>query len=130
MPDRELAADGLTVQRWKRYEVENYLLHPEALVRFITNRVGPLFATEAEKYLTDNLPPVAYRDPLADDDYLISTPASKTLLTGFFKVASMKIKKAEFYLVAEQMRAEEIHPEVKTILDGIAETLGIPRSRE
>ena len=56
---------------------------------------------------------------------LTSTPASKTLLPGLFAEASMKIKKAEFYLVAEQMRPDEIHPEVKTILDGITEALDI-----
>ena len=128
--NHDLAADGLTIQRWKRYEVENYLLQPELLVRFVNERAGPLFATEAQKYLADRLPPAAYRDPLSDDDYLISTRASKTLLPGLFAAASMKIKKAEFYLVAEQMIVDEIHPEVKTILDAIATTLDIAKSRE
>lgn len=130
MPDHELAADGLTIQRWKRYEVENYLLHPEALLRFVNQAAGPLFVEEAQKYLTDKLSPAAYRDPLSDDDYLTRTPASKMLLPGLFSAASRNIKKAEFYLVAEQMRADEIHPEVKAILDSIAETLGVPDSRE
>jgi hypothetical protein len=106
MPDRELSADGLTTQRWKRYEVENYLLHPESLVRFVTDRLGPLFADAARTYLKDKLPPAAYRDPLSDDDYLTSTPASKNLLPGFFA-------------------ADEIHPEVIAVLDSIAKTLGI-----
>ena len=128
--DHELAANGLTIQRWKRYEVENYLLHPEALLRFVTDWIGPLFSEAAHKYLEDNLSPAAYRDPLSDDDYLTSTPASKTLLPGFFSAASMNIKKAEFYRIAEQMRADEIHPEVKAILNGIARTLDIPSSRE
>jgi hypothetical protein len=130
LPDHELGADGLTIQRWKRYEVENYLLHPETLLRFVTDRAGPLFANAARKYLMDKLSPAAYRDPLSDDDYLTSTPASKTLLPGFFTAASMNIKKAEFYLVAEQMRVNEIHPEVKAILNNIAKTIDIPRNHE
>ena len=129
-PDHDLMADGLTIQRWKRYEVENYLLQPEALLRFITDQSGPLFADAARRYLQDKLSPAAYRDPLSDDDYLTNTPASKTLLPGLFAAASMNIKKTEFYRIAEQMQPEEIHPEVKAILDGIARTLDIPSSSE
>ena len=99
-------------------------------MRFVTDRAGSLFADAARKYLADKLSPAAYRDPLSDDDYLISIPASKTLLIEFFMAASMNIKKAEFYLVAEQMRVDDIHPEIKAILNGIAKTLDITRSRE
>lgn len=124
-PEHELVAEGLTIQRWKRYEIENYLLHPESLVRFVRERTGPIFAQSARNYLMDRLSPAAFRNPLSDDDYLISTPASKTLLPGLFSEVSIDIKKAEFYLIAEQMQREEIHHEVIDILDGIAETPGI-----
>lgn len=123
--DHDLSADGLTIRRWKRYDVENYLIHPGALLRFISKRVGELFEEPARKYMQDEMPPAAYRDPLSDHDYLVRTPASKTLLPGLFAAASMSLKKVEYYLVAEQMEAREVHPEVRTSLDAIASTLGV-----
>ncbi|MFQ5779856.1 MAG: ATP-dependent endonuclease, partial [Nitrospiria bacterium] len=125
--DRELMVDGLTILRWNRYESENYLIHPEMLLRFISKRIGPLFTDSAKKYLEDEMPPAAYRSPLIDHDYLVNTPASKTLLPGFFASASMKLRKAEYYLIAEQMRPNEIHSEVVDKLDAIAQALGIEK---
>jgi hypothetical protein len=125
LPDRELRADGLVIERWSRYEAENYLIHPEALIRFIRQRVGPMFADAADKYLRDEMPPAAYRDPLSDHDYLTNTPASKSLLPGLFAAASDKLRKPEYYLIAEQMHGDEIHPEVKQKLDAIAEAFGL-----
>lgn len=125
LPDRELRADGLVIERWSRYEAENYLIHPEALIRFVRQRVGPLFADAADKYLRDEMPPAAYRDPLSDHDYLTNTAASKSLLPGLFAAASDKLRKPEYYLIAEQMHPDEIHPEVKQKLDTIAEAFGL-----
>jgi len=125
LPDRELRADGLVIERWSRYEAENYLIHPEALIRFVRQRVGPLFADAADKYLRDEMPPAAYRDPLSDHDYLTNTPASKSLLPGLFAAASDKLRKPEYYLIAEQMHSDEIHPEVKHKLDTIAQAFGL-----
>jgi len=125
LPDRELRADGLVIERWARYEAENYLMHPETLMRFIRQRVGPLFADAADKYLRDEMPPAAYRAPLSDHDYLTNTPASKSLLPGLFAAASDKLRKPEYYLIAEQMHPDEIHPEVKRKLDTIAQAFGL-----
>ena len=36
-PDDELTSAGLAVLRWRRYEIENYLLQPEAIKRFTDN---------------------------------------------------------------------------------------------
>jgi len=38
LPDHDIASEGLRIERWKRYEVENYLLHPNALARFVRKR--------------------------------------------------------------------------------------------
>ena len=35
LPEREISGPGLIIHRWKRYEIENYLLVPEALRRYI-----------------------------------------------------------------------------------------------
>lgn len=125
MPDHDLTANGLTISRWQRYEVENYLLVPDALLRFIGRQSLPLFEDAARKHLADEIPPAAYRTPLSEHDYLTNTPASKTLLPGLFAAASMSIKKKEYYLIAAQMLKDEVHPEVRDKLDEIASALGV-----
>lgn len=122
LPDHEVDADGLQVERWERYEAESYLVYPEALRRFVESRIGELFAHKADDYLKDHLPPSVYRDPVLPDDYFTGTPASKTLLPGFFKAANLEINKQEYYQIAEQMRPEEIPEEVSLKLDAIVRT--------
>lgn len=124
LPDRELAGEGFTIGRWTRYESESYLMHPDALLRFISAEL-PIFKTPAESYLHDELPGIVFKEPLGEHDYLNRTPASKTILPGFFKSAHIHLPKYEYYRVAEQMRPEEIVNEVKKKLDDIAGILGI-----
>lgn len=129
LPAHEVSADGLTIVRWRRYEAENYLIHPEALARFVRGAMPDIFTTaSAEKgldYLKNQLPPAVYRDPLADHDYLNATPASKTLLPGFFEAAGVPLTKNEYYQVAAQMLPEEISDEVKEKLDQICEVFEV-----
>ena len=120
LPDREVAADGLVVGRWNRYEAESYLLHPEALRRFIEMRGAWLMA---QQYLEDQLPPAVLRSPLEDHEYLLNTPASKVLLPELFRAAGVSISKQEYYRVAEQMKPEEIAPEINQMLDAIREVI-------
>ncbi len=124
LPEHEVRADGLVVLRWERYESESYLVHPEALLRFVRSRL-PLFPGQAERYLRDQLPPAVYREPLQTTDFLRATPASKTLLPGLFDAAGLQVGKKEFYLVAEQMTPEEVPSEVKEKLDAIHQALGL-----
>ncbi|MBU0508185.1 AAA family ATPase [bacterium] len=124
LPDQEIAADGcLSIVRWKRYEIENYLLHPNALERFITGTQQDLFAqgriAKAKQFLRDTFPPDAIQHPHGDNPYLVSVPASKEILPALFKAVEMAVTKSEYYKIAEQMKPEEIHPEVTDILNKI-----------
>ncbi len=121
LPDREVASEGLAIERWTRYEAESYLMYPDALVRYVASRTGPLFAGLGRSFLQDELPPAAYRDPLGNHDFWVNTPVSKTLLPRFFQEVQLPLSKAEYYLVAEQMLPEEIPAEVKSKLDRMAE---------
>jgi predicted ATPase len=125
LPEHELRADGLEVLRWERYEAESYLIHPGALLRFIESHAPPLFVSAAEAYLRDQLPPAVFREPLQSHDYLVTTPASKTLLPEFFKAASLQVGKKEYYLVAEQMHNDEIATEITRKLDAIHQAFGL-----
>jgi hypothetical protein len=127
--DHEVSGENLTILRWKRYEIENYLLHPDLLVRFIEGKEPDLMsmaaAESARQFLRNELPPAALADPLGDHDYLMSTPASKTILPRLFETAGVDVSKKDYFQIAQQMRRSEIHPEIHEKLDAIAEALGI-----
>ncbi len=127
LPDHEIMADDLTVLRWRRYEIENYLLHPDVLLRFVTGPALDIFSAArrdaAEKYLKANLPPAALSHPLEDSDYLVATASSKTLLPTFLEAAGVGLSKKDYYQIAAVMKKEEVHPEVKQKLDEMERVL-------
>jgi len=120
LPDREIAADGLTILRWERYEAESYLLHPTSLERFLDTEKGPLFAKPAMDYLRDQLPPAFFHSPLEASAFLRAEPASKTLLPDLLAKAEVAISKSDYFLLAQQMRREEVPPEVEEKLNAIS----------
>jgi predicted ATPase len=132
LSEREISADNLTILRWKRYEIENYLLHPNALLRFVEGPEPDLLSNirrkNGEAFLKENFPPPAFTDPLKDSDYLVATAASKSILPGFFEKADTKLSKKDYFQIAGQMKPDEIHPEVTSKLDAIAAivTEGLP----
>jgi hypothetical protein len=132
LSDHEINAQGMTVLRWKRYEAENYLIHPQAIARFVEGIQPDLFSSASAmrglSYLKEQLPPAVYNHPLQDHDYLNVTPASKTLLPGFFDAANKPISKNEYYQIASQMLPEEIPEEVREKLDAIYKQLGNPEN--
>lgn len=126
LPKREVLAEGLEVRPWRRYEAENYLIHPTVLRRFVTKRSpGELFVGPAEQFLCDELPRIVFNNPLRDHDYLNRTPASKVLLPGYFKAAQASVPKEDYYQIAEQMEKDEIADEVKEMLDAIAHAFSL-----
>lgn len=129
LPDHELVADRFTILRWRRYEAESYLVHPKALKRFVAGNPPNLFTQESanrgEQYLSNELPPAVFSNPLAEHDYLSATPASKTLLPGFFQAAGMSLTKEEYYEVAARMEPNELPDEVAEKLTLIYTALGL-----
>ena len=49
--DTEITGAGLQRLRWRRYEIESYLVHPDALTRFIEATVGAGAAAHVEDML-------------------------------------------------------------------------------
>ena len=119
LPDREITADGLTILRWERYEAESYLLHPASLERFLNAEKGPLFAKPALDYLREQLPPAFFHSPLEASTFLRAEPASKTLLPDMLAKADVAISKSDYFLLARQMKREEIPHEVEEKLNAI-----------
>ncbi len=129
LEDHELTAEGLTILRWKRYEVENYLIHPASLARFVEGATPDLFsaasAQEGMNYFRNELPPAVLANPLYEHDYLEVTPASKTLLPGFLQAAGISLTKNEYFQLAAQMLPNEIPQEISQKLEVIADAFGI-----
>jgi hypothetical protein len=128
IPAHEMETDGLTIRKWKRYEIENYLLVPEAIRRFLSPDPQDMFtshdANKALEYLKTQLPPAVFSEPLSDEtEAVVEIPASKKLLPQMFDRTNRKLEKNDYYLIAEQMAENEIHEDIKTVLDAIAALL-------
>ncbi len=125
LPDREVVADGLRIIRWKRYEIENYLIVPDAVRRFLAQRDAELFAhAAAEKamdYLKSQLPGSFFEKPLSNETKaIVEIPAKKQLLPQMFEAAGQPLDPSDYKLLAEIMKPDEVHPDVIAVLDEIA----------
>jgi len=120
-PERDIKTNGLEIFKWERYEIENYLLHPESIGRFVEPILGPLFSDIAVKAMKNMLPPAVMSDPLANHDYLERTPASKELLPRILE--GLDVPKAEYYRIAEAMKPEELHDDIGKFFDSLASQL-------
>ena len=117
-PDAETTGAGLAVLRWRRYEIENYLLQPEALKRFVA---FPLSDVRIEDAFWSQVP--RGTDLFGDHVSLVRVKASTEFLGPLLDNLERSTPKRDLYLLAAAMRAEEIHPEIREKLDRIAESL-------
>ena len=127
----EITGQGLQKLRWRRYEIESYLIYPSALKRFIVNQIGESASAphieEMQKYLNDNFPPAILREPLADHEYLNTTKARTKLLPPILDAAGLQgFPYTRYHEIAAHMLPEEIHPEVREKLDSICQAFNIP----
>ena len=116
----EISAEGLKIIRWDRYEIENYLVHPALIKRFLKKKAhGSLFSRAGEDEMNNILPPIVIQSPLNDHEYLKTVKASKSILPKIFSAAAISINKQEYYNLAEEMQKNEIPPEVEEKLNEI-----------
>ena len=117
-PERETTRLGMEVFRWKRYEIENYLFHPDPIARFLR---FPLSIESVQREFRGMVPPGA--DLFGDSVVFVRSKGSTELLMPLLKAAGHPTNKSDLYLIAEAMKPEEIHPEVVQKLDRMAEVL-------
>ena len=126
----EITGAGLQRLRWKRYEIESYLVHPDALARFVEAVVGAeAAAPHVEDMLAhwrDKFPPAVVREPLGDNEYLNVTKARTRLIRPLLEAAGLHgLPYTRYHEIAQGMLPEEIHPEVTEKLDAICRAFGV-----
>ncbi len=113
----------MRVLRWRRYEIENYLLQPEAIARFID---FPLMQARVDEVFWKQVPPGT--DLFGEHVALGRVKASDEFLVPLLKDVGKNTPKRDLYLLASAMHEDEIHPEICEKLDSIAESLNPPLS--
>lgn len=129
IPPTPITGAGLQRMRWKRYEVESYLLHPEALGRFVRLVVGasqaPKHVEALHQHFRDNYPPRFLDDPLGDYAMLVGTKARTLLVPPALTAAGLPgFDYTRYHEIAATMRPDEIHPDVREMLDAIMRAFG------
>ncbi len=119
---KEDLGDGLVLSRWARYEIENYLLVPRAIAAAGGWGDESLFSDRVLEEFHREVPPGA--DLFSDIAGLARVKASDKFLPALLAAAERDLPKRDYFLVADQMRPEEIHPDVVVKLDLIAACLG------
>jgi predicted ATPase len=120
---------GFQRWRWRRYEIESYLVHPQALERFVVNMVGeggsPSHVADLQQHLTDTLPRAIVDRPLDNHAYLNNTKARTEILPPALTAAGLPgLPYTRYHEIAALMLPEEIHPDVREALDAIVRAFG------
>ncbi len=117
-PERETTRLGMEVLRWKRYEIENYLFHPDAISRFLN---FPLSNESVRRQFQKMVPLGA--DLFGNSVVFVRAKGSTELLMPLLKAVGHAVPKSDLHLIAGAMKPDEIHPEVVEKLDRMAEVL-------
>lgn len=117
------APDGMIRLMWRRKEIENYLIHPAAIRRYVEGIADELLAERVHSYVRDNLPPVLFENPHGTAPP--ADPEGKSFLAEVLEEAELNVSEHRYDELAAEMRSEEIHPEVVEKLDTIADHFGL-----
>ena len=125
-----ITGSGLQRLRWRRYEIESYLVHQDALARFVESFVGADSATphidDMRAYMRREFPPGAIDDPLGNHPFLNGTKARTDILPPILNAAGIHdLPYTRYHEIAQVMLPEEIHPEVVEKLDAICRAFGV-----
>lgn len=109
------ALTGFITAFWSRYEIENYLLHPAALLRFISKEVGQEGEENANEYIKNNFVHKIIKQPFEKSS--TDSLKGKKEIEKVLSAAKITMNPSDYYKIAESMTPEEIHPDVRSMLD-------------
>lgn len=119
LPTRPSAPSGMSLLQWGRYEIENYLVNPASIKRFLRADSGQptLDETVVDHIFEQNFP--------QSFDYLGNLPAIRDIKASDFLVDALSetkgaLPKKDLFMLASVMNPKEIHPDVVAVLDEIA----------
>lgn len=132
--------NGLTLLRWTRYEIENYLLNPKIIKRFLkqsntlapANGEQPALPLVSAETIEQDLEKVdqafarqglANLDYLSDDVQILRDLKASELLVNILSNTHRKLAKRDLYLLARIMNPDEVHQNVISKLDAISSML-------
>lgn len=122
------SADKMQRIRWRRYEIESYLIHRSALQRFVEKRYGSAdAAAPAVEAMSAELAFLHEKDesnPLITS-YFLNEPVSKTLVPRLMQAASLNVPKRDFHEIAALFDPQEVHPEIVERLNQIKQAFGV-----
>ena len=125
----DITGTGLQRLRWRRYEIESYLVHPDALANFVQAVVGVDYAPHVDDmldYMQRKFPPDVFDEPLGDHEFLNVTKARTRLIPPLLEAAGIHgLPYTRYDEIAAGMFPEEIHPEVVEKLDAICRAFGV-----
>jgi energy-coupling factor transporter ATP-binding protein EcfA2 len=119
---------------WARYETESYLVHPEALTRFIEKVTGNSAHEALESFFTKlfgaDLSQQFWANPLIVppliDNFLKNTKARTEIIGALLESSGIHgFDYTRFDEIASIMLPEEIHPEITEKLDFIFQAFGL-----
>lgn len=120
-PEARDLPQGFELYRWGRYEIENYLLQPGVIARFLEKdedlfTLGTVVADKAvlETEFGRNFP--AGIDYMSDVQSLSDIKGSE-FIVKVLGSTSMRLPKRDLYLIAKKAMPGEIHPHVRDALD-------------
>jgi hypothetical protein len=127
----EITGQGLQRLRWRRYEIESYLVHPASLERFVEAQIGPAeHSAQAKRdmrtYLEKTFTAAFLQDSLVGhplvEAYLEQRKARTDVIPPILDAAGLPgFPYTRYHEIAAVMRPEEIHPEVIEKLDAIVQ---------
>ena len=118
---------GLCRLRWGRTEIENYLIHPQALERFVRQEQGESTAERARECMEGYLPRVIFDDPF-DSSNVVTSMKGSIVLSAILQEAGVQLTKTQYHRIAATMQPDEIYPEVREKLDAMAAHFNIGKA--
>jgi predicted ATPase len=125
----EITGQGLQRLRWRRYEIESYLVHPAALERFVEQQIGPGEHSKQAKvdlraYLEKTFTRAFLEGPMEGhpliEAYLEQRKARTEVLPPILDAAGLPaFPYTRYHEIAAVMHPGEIHSEVIEKLDAI-----------
>ncbi len=118
-------------RRWPRYEIESYLVHPRALERFVAQQTGSAPDGAMAQKLAELLTPEFEQAPMTPTKpaqaVLDNDKARTELLPPILDAGGLlAFPYKRYHEIAAQMLPDEIHQDVRDVLDAICTAFGIP----